>query len=127
MKRLLILVLILIIPSGAGAYQLCMDIPPGDGLRRLVRLCDWLREDPNINKPNMTNEECGMRLFLRGAFELNHERIVRQIRAAGRGEIQKEDDLFLADLPTPPDGVTPSPTASPTVSPTASPTVTPTP
>ena len=127
MKATLIILSVLFLAASAGAYELCFNIPPGSGLTRLGGLCDWQRED--ANKPDMGNPECGYRLFLRGAFEANHERKVRELRAGGREALATEDEKFRDDLPMPPDATpvpTPSPTVSPTVSPTASPTVSPT-
>jgi hypothetical protein len=119
--------IILLLAGPAGAYDLVLTIPSGPGLTRLVQLCDWLREDPEINKPAMTNEECGMRLFVRGAFDLNHEKLKVELRAQGKVDLQAGDDAFKADLPMPADGEPPAPTATPTATPTSTPTATPTP
>jgi len=127
--KLLLSTLIILLPiaSNAQDYVLKISIPQGPGLTRLGQLCDWLREDPEISKPTMTNQECGERFFLRGAFEFNHQKKLRELKTEGRVALWDEDAAFWLDLPMPTDGGTPTPTVSPTTSPTATPTVTPTP
>jgi hypothetical protein len=125
MKYLPGIIVALFLSAPASAYELVLTIPSGSGLTRLAQLCDWLREDPEINKPAMANEECGMRLFLDGAFALNHKKLKIELRKQGKASLRTGDAAFKADLPMPANGAPPTPTATPTVTPTASPTPTP--
>jgi hypothetical protein len=122
MKWLLGAIAAVLLAGPASAYELVLTIPSGPGLTRLAQLCDWLRADPGINKPAMTNEECGMRLFLVGAFALNHEKLRIELRAQGKADLQAGDAAFRSDLPMPPNAPTPTPTATPTATSTAIPT-----
>lgn len=124
MKWLLGIAAALLLAGPASAYELCLTIPTGDGLTRLGTLCDWLRADSTINKPAMTNKECGLRFFLKGAFSSNHKKKMGELRSGGKVLLQTEDDAFWADLPMPANN--PPPTPVPTVTPTATPTTTPT-
>ncbi len=127
MKAKLIFLSVLLLAISASARKIEFDIPQGPGLTLLGKLCVWLRADPEIHKPNMTDNECAERFFKRGAFAMNHEKKLQELRAAGGALLDTEDAAFWAALPMPPPGPTASPTASPTVSPTVSPTATPTP
>ncbi len=124
MRTKLIFLSILFFAASAAAYKLEIIIAPGPGLTRLADLCTWVRADESY--PTMTDNECGERLFLRGAFELNHEKMLQELRADGRIALADEDAAFWADLPMPPPGPTATPTASPTVTPTVTPTISPT-
>ena len=124
MKAVITFLSALLLAGSASAYTLEIDIPAGPGLDRLIKLCDWLRADTDINKPGMTNKECGRRLFLRGAFEFNHDMKFGELRTAAKAAMVADDAAIRLDLPKPADG---PPTSSPTVSPTVSPTATPTP
>jgi len=121
--KTLTLILSLLFATSASAYTLEIDIPAGPGLDRLVKLCDWMRADTDINKPSMSNKECGARLFLRGAFEFNHDMKIGELRAVAKAASRADDQAFRNDLPAPPTGLpTPSPSATPTVAPTPTPT-----
>ena len=120
MKAILIFLSALFLAATASAYELKIIIPPGAGLTRLAQLCDWLKVD--ANNPAMTNDECAMRLLLRGAFVLNHEKKLQQLQREGRDALRAADDLFKADLPMPADRGTPTPTTTPTATPTPTPT-----
>jgi hypothetical protein len=125
MKTTLILLSLFVATASSAQpqdYELKLLIPRGAGLARLGQLCDWLRADPKINKPAMTDEECGMRLLLRGGFELNHEKARQELRRQGGQMLRTNDDAFWADLPMPANRGTPTPTATPTGTPTATPT-----
>jgi hypothetical protein len=127
MRILLVVGAALLVATTAGAqYKPGWSIPPGDGLVRLAQLCDWMRASPEYRKPDMTNDECSYRFFLRGAFEWNHEKKRQELIVSGRDELNSEDEDFWIDLPKPAIGPTPTPTASPTSSPTVSPTASPT-
>lgn len=124
MKALLVFFPALLLACSASAdYTLEIVIESGPGLQRLAQLCGWVRDE--ATKPEMTNDECCERIFLRGAFELNHEKALQSLRAAGGVALAEEDAQFWADLPMPADGEPPEPT--PTSSPTSTPTATPKP
>jgi hypothetical protein len=106
-------------------YTLKIFIPTGPGLTRLSQLCDWLRADPQLRKPEMTNDECGERFFLRGAHGYNHDRKLAELRSQGNAILKLEDAQFWVDLPMPSPGPTPSPSPTPSPTPTPTPTMEP--
>ena len=122
MKCLPIIAALVLLAGSASAKEICFDIPSGPGLKRLGDLCDWRRADPKINKPDMTDEECGERFFNAGAFEAHHEKLKIELRAQGKAALAASDAAFRSDLPMPEDGAPPIPTATPTATPTAEPT-----
>ena len=79
-----------------------------------------------MSKCHVTNNECGTRLFIQGAFTFNNLIKRQQLQAEANAILKADEEAFQSALPMPADAPQPTPTTAPTASPTSTPTGSPT-